>query len=194
MNWIALFSYILASVGGPGPNNIMAMTNAASHGIRRALLFCTGVLCGMCATMTFCALLTSVLNRYLPAAAPVLKWISAAYILFLAVNVFRHHPSKAPSAQRLRPDSVLNGILMQLINVKAFFYGITAFAGYILPSGPSFPFLIGCALMLAAAAFVSTCCWSLFGSLLQKLLKKHERVTNAIMALLLVFCAVMTVL
>jgi threonine/homoserine/homoserine lactone efflux protein len=52
------------------------------------------------------------------------------------------------------------------------------------------PVLVGFAVSLAFTAFVSTCCWALLGSVFQRFLVNNRRTVNAIMALLLVYCAV----
>ena len=46
------------------------------------------------------------------------------------------------------------------------------------------------ALLLAFIGFLFTLCWALFGSLFQLLFSKYARITNTLMALLLVYCAV----
>jgi len=50
--------------------------------------------------------------------------------------------------------------------------------------------LAGFALLLASVGFVSTCTWSLFGSVFQRFLVKNDRLFNGVMALLLIYCAV----
>ena len=44
--------------------------------------------------------------------------------------------------------------------------------------------------LLAFIGFVFTLCWSLFGSAFKLLFSKYAKITNSIMALLLVYCAV----
>ena len=55
--------------------------------------------------------------------------------------------------------------------------------GQILP-------LLGFALLLAFIGFAFTLCWSVFGSVFKKLFSKYAKITNTLMALLLVYCAV----
>jgi hypothetical protein len=49
--------------------------------------------------------------------------------------------------------------------------------------------LIFFALLLAFIGFAFTLCWSLFGSVFKLLFSKYAKVTNVVMALLLVYCA-----
>ena len=46
------------------------------------------------------------------------------------------------------------------------------------------------ALLLAFIGFCFTLCWALFGSVFKALFSKYAKVTNLVMALLLVYCAV----
>lgn len=62
---------------------------------------------------------------------------------------------------------------------------------YILPYYQGqWPELTLFALLLAFIGFVFTLCWALFGSVFRMLFSKYARVTNTVMALLLVYCAV----
>ena len=81
-------------------------------------------------------------------------------------------------------------MLLQFINVKGIIYGITSMSTYILPHFSAVPVLILFASMLAFLGFVCTLCWSLFGAMFKRLLVRYARIINAVMALLLVYCAV----
>ncbi|MFE3888002.1 lysine transporter LysE [Priestia sp. YIM B13446] len=82
------------------------------------------------------------------------------------------------------------GMLLQFINPKGILYGITAIATFILPYHNSNFSLIMYSLFLAFVGFVSTFCWSLFGSVFQKFLSKYKSQFNIVMALLLMYSAV----
>ena len=46
------------------------------------------------------------------------------------------------------------------------------------------------AAILAITGFISTLCWSIFGSVFRTVFAKHGKIVNTILALLLVYCAV----
>lgn len=194
MNLTAFLSYIVLTAFTPGPNNIMAMSNAARVGFRRGLIFCVGVLLGFLVDMSLCALFTSLLFQYIPAITPVMKGIGAAYILFLAYVILRDKPSKGERKQLFTPGSIWNGMMMQFVNVKVILYGITAMSAFVLPYSQAPLIILAAVLVLSFTGFAGTCCWALFGSLFQRLFETHRKPMNLIMALLLVYCAVMTVL
>ncbi len=89
-----------------------------------------------------------------------------------------------------RNNSFFMGMLLQFINPKGILYGITAIATFILPYHNSNFSLIMYSLFLAFVGFVSTFCWSLFGSVFQKFLSKYKSQFNIVMALLLMYSAV----
>lgn len=194
MNTAALASYVLLTAFTPGPNNIMSMSNSARFGLGKALRFCLGVLLGFFVDMTLCVVATSLLFEYIPRVEPVMKWIGAAYIVFLAWMIFRDRPAAPGSEPRLDPCAMSTGMVMQLVNVKVILYGITAFSVFVLPHHRSFSATVLTVLTLSLVGFVATCCWAVFGTLFQEYYARHRRPMNAAMALMLVYCAVASVL
>lgn len=189
MNFPAFFSYVFLTTFTPGPNNIMAMASAGKNGFREALRFCLGVLFGMSAVLSCSAAFSSLLYRYIPSVQPVMYVIGAAYILFLAWGIWRDKPHEGRASSG-RAAGVGTGMLLQLVNAKGILYSITIMSSYILPHYQSFPAVAGFVLFLALVCFSSTVCWALFGSAFDRFLKKYRKAVNAVMALLLVYCAV----
>jgi len=194
MNTAALASYVLLTAFTPGPNNIMSMSNSARFGLGSALRFCLGVLLGFFIIMTLCVAATSLLFEYVPRVEPVMKWVGAAYILLLAWVIFRDRAATPGKEPRLSPCAMSTGMIMQLVNVKVILYGITAFSVFILPHHRSLSALVVTVLVLSVIGFTATCCWALFGSLFQECYMKHRRAMNAVMALMLIYCAVASIL
>lgn len=86
--------------------------------------------------------------------------------------------------------SFLSGMILQFANPKIYIYAITAMTLYILPAyhsiGSMVVFTIILTLIGASGSFV----WALFGAAFCRVLSKHTKVVNLVMALLLVYCAV----
>ena len=194
MNFPAFFSYAFLGAFTPGPNNIIAMSNASGLGFRRSLRFCFGVFWGFLAVLAACAVFASLLYEHIPAVEKPMKWIGAAYMLFLAVGILRPASHKQKGKAYLRTDSILTGVLMQFVNVKGIFYSITAMSSFILPYTRE-PFAISLfVIALAVVGFAGTVCWAAFGSLLGRVFEKHGKLMNAAMAMLLALCAVSALL
>lgn len=190
MNIGAFLAYVFIAAFTPGPNTIMSMTTSMQHGFSKAMTFGYGVLCGFLAVMTLCALGTSFLFAYLPAVEPALRWIGAGYILYLAVAVYRDKGGDAPEKGGSAPAGFATGAVMQLVNVKVMLYGVTAMSTFILPHHRSFRAMLSAVLFLSAVGFAGNVCWAGFGSLFQRFHARRRGLLNAIMALLLVYCAV----
>ena len=115
--------------------------------------------------------------------------IGAIYMLWLAWKMLQSASAieEAPSAQA----SFASGALLQFINPKIYIYCIVSMGVYILPYYQgAWGALMLFALLLAFIGFIFTVCWALFGSVFKLLFAKHAKITNRIMAGLLVYCAV----
>lgn len=191
MNIPAFFSYMFVTAVTPGPNNIMAMTNAAREGLKKGMVFCAGVFVGFFIQTVLLAVFTALLYEYVPAVEPVMKWVGAGYILFLAYTIFRDKPKAKASAERLAPSSFTNGVVMQFVNVKGILYGLTSFSSFILPYTQDVRIIAAFTVILPAMGYLCTILWALFGSIFQRFYTEHRKLMNTIFALTLVYCAVM---
>ncbi len=189
MNIAAFFSYTFLTAYTPGPNNILAMTNASRDGLKRTLSFLAGIFTGFIVVMSACAAFSSLLYEFIPSIQPVMLWIGAAYILWLAWTVWRDKPRMGKSSST-GSNSFLSGMLLQFINVKIILYGITAMSSYVLPHYHNAGTIALFALLLSFIGTSGCCCWAVFGALFERLFKKYRKALNLIMALLLVYCAV----
>ena len=113
--------------------------------------------------------------------------LGALYMLWLAWKTFKSSSVIEESHSR---SSLLSGLVLQFINPKIYIYCIVSMEAYILPFYQGqWRALVFFALLLAFIGFVFTLCWSLFGSVFRLLFSKYAKITNTIMALLLVYCA-----
>ena len=186
--WAAFLGYTLVSAITPGPNNIMAMSCAARVGLRKTLPFEMGILAGFSLASVLCAVFCASLSAAIPAIQLPMKIIGALYMLYLACKIFR-------TPRTIREKDVagygfVTGMTLQFINPKLYIYCIVSMQAYILPHfAGHWASVLGFALLLAFIGFASTMTWASFGSSFKALFVKHARATNAVMALLLLYCA-----
>ncbi len=76
----------------------------------------------------------------------VMKYIGAAYILWLAVHIAF---SKKTSENTEQSASFLKGFMLQFVNVKIYMFGVTALTGYVVGYMSSFPALLFFELVIA---------------------------------------------
>ncbi len=188
MNWVAFLTYTAVTAATPGPNNIMSMSNGSRLGFKRALPFNWGVLIGFSSVALLCTLFVSLLSALVPKIKLPMLAVGAAYMLHLAWKLFR---SSGAVEETRSHSGFFPGIFLQFINPKAYLAIIVAMEAYIIPFYGDRPMhLAGFALFIAFTGFTSTLCWSAFGSVFKWLFATHARAVNAVMALLLVYCAV----
>ncbi len=187
-SWLGFLTYAGITAITPGPNNIMSMSNASRVGFTRSLPFNFGILAGFCIVVSLCTLFTSLLSTLIPIIELPMLIIGASYILYLAWKTWS---SSDVIEERHVTASFFTGLSLQFINPKIYIYSIVSMDAYILPYySDNIPALMGFAFLLSFIGFVCTVLWSGFGSLFKVLFSKYAKVTNGIMALLLVYCAV----
>ena len=84
----------------------------------------------------------------------------------------------------------LNGLLVQLTNVKVIIFCVTALSGYVLPYSRSLRALLPVGLLLPFSGPLCNLVWLFAGASMQKLFEHHRRTVDVVMALSLVLCAV----
>jgi threonine/homoserine/homoserine lactone efflux protein len=181
---LVLFSFVSSIT--PGPNNLMLMTSGLNFGFRRTLPHFLGVGLGF----TFMVLLVGIGLSQVFARVPVLlvalKWVGAAYMVYLAIKIARSGPLKSGGAGE-KPITFLQAAAFQWVNPKAWIMAVTACATYTDPDRYSLSVL----LVAAVFGMVNIPCiavWVGFGAGLRKALSdpKTLKIFNVSMAMLLI--------
>ena len=187
-SWVNFLSYAVVTAITPGPNNILSMTHASRVGFRRSFPFHLGVWWGFSLVMLLCTVFCQFLAELIPVIKTPMLIAGALYLLWLAWKTFRSPPLEGSTSDG---GGFLSGFVLQFINPKIYIYCLVSMEAYILPAYQGqWGALVFFALLLAFIGFLFTLCWALFGSLFQLLFSKYARITNTLMALLLVYCAV----
>ncbi|MDD6211600.1 MAG: LysE family transporter [Clostridiales bacterium] len=174
------------TVWSPGPNNILLLSTASKYGIRKNLKLLLGIWTGSLTLMCMSGLFCSALGHIIPGIQPLMKYIGAAYILYLAWVTLRRTPPSDQSQEK--EPSYLMGLFLQLLNVKIIVYGLTMFSSFILPHEQRTPMLFLFAVYLMFLGAVGNLIWACAGNVLKRFYGDHYRLMNVIMALLLVWC------
>jgi cysteine/O-acetylserine efflux protein len=186
-NVLAFLSFVTVTTFTPGPNNIMAMSNASRFGLKRSMRFTLGVCAGFFLVVGISIAFTIALFNLMPSIKPVMTVIGAGYILWLAYKTVTSSPHDEAAAGQ---STFVSGMLLQFLNPKAILYGITAASTFIVPYYHSVPVLMAFSAALALVSLASTSCWALFGSVFQRFVSEHFRIVNTVMAALLLYCAI----
>lgn len=176
----------------PGPANLCSLSAALRYGRGLALRQWRGLFVGFSIVSLASVLLTYLLGTVIDQYVGVLSWIGAAYILFLAWHMLRSSGVSADNDPAA--PSFLNGLLVQLTNVKIMVFCLVALSSYVLPYSNSFWSLLAVGLFLPFTGPVANLVWLFAGASLQKLFVNHRRAVDIVMAAALALCAVSLVL
>lgn len=184
----AFWTYTLITALTPGPNNILALSTATSHGLRQSTRVLGGMSLGFLIIMLICAGIAFSLVSLDPRFTRVLSWVGAIYILWLALKIATSQPPG--SATDVQPIGFWASFGLQFLNVKIILYGITALSTFVLPYTTEISGIVAMSVVLAAIGSLGNLCWALAGHLFQKVFLRFGRSLNIILALMLVYCAV----
>lgn len=181
-----LSCYMLISSFTPGPGNLLAMNTTTRFGWRKGKNLIFGICCGYLLVQIICTLALYSLNMVLSPVLSVLKYAGALYMVWLAVHIAVSRPETACS-QKAPSFSV--GFLLQLVNVKIYFYISTLLTAYLIPHIDSLPVLLLAGVGVTAIGSAASLTWAFLGVKLQAVYKKQFRIINGILALFLLYCA-----
>ena len=188
--YLSFIAYACATTFLPGPNNILLLAAAGQFGFRRCVPLLLGIWTGLVTVMLLAGGFCSVLGNLIPGIAPYFRYVGAAYILWLAWKTLTRKPAGADSAEVTRPLGFRDGFLLQFLNVKVIMLGLAAYPGYFLPHGSGFLLVLLFAVTMTACCGTGNLIWTAAGSLLFRVYSRCCKAVNAVMAALLVYCAV----
>ena len=181
---LALVAFAFVSSVTPGPNNVMLMASGANFGMRRTLPHMLGVALGFGAMVALLGLGVDRLITGAPRVAEAMKWISLAYMLWLAWKIANSAAPIGTGEAGARPMSFLAACAFQWINPKAWMMGLGALSAYSAGAGGA----LTVALIFTAVNLPSVAIWAAMGQGLRGVLQEPGRLLlfNRAMAVLLV--------
>lgn len=184
---LAFTAFATISSITPGPNNTMLLIAGLNYGFKRSVPHLFGIAIGF-ALMVFavgCGL-HAVFVTY-PLLQTALKYLGAAYLLFLAWKMARAGvpQSHLPSTQQ--PISFMQAALFQWVNPKAWVMAMGAITTF-LPDEFTLGTLGLMSVLFGLVALPCSSIWNLFGLGVRRFLSQPQAVRkfNYAMALILV--------
>ncbi|UPQ89735.1 LysE family translocator [Vibrio sinaloensis] len=180
----ALIVFAFVSTFTPGPNNLMLMTSGANVGYKRTLPHMCGIAFGFAFMVLLVGLGLSAVFAAYPLAHMILKYVSLAYLAYLALKIALSGQSK--DVTNFKPMSFLAAASFQWVNPKGWSMALSAVTLY--SNGGGVLELAVISLTFLTVNFPSGSFWILAGRELQRWLTTQFRVRsfNIAMALLLV--------
>ncbi len=189
-NLFSLISFILISSFTPGPSNISTASMAVLHGYKNSLKYQMGLAAGVFLLMSLSGLLSTTLVHVFPAFEPIMRYIGAGYILYLAFGILK--ASYTFTEQNIKSLGFMHGFLLQILNPKLFVYAFTLFSAFLATINVNLASLTLIAVLLAAVSFCATSLWALFGTAIKTHLHHPlwNKIINIGLSLLLVYTAI----
>ena len=179
------FIYSVINAFTPGPGNILALNTVTNYGYKKGRPLYWGIFAGYYVVQVICAVFVFGVSTFLPNLLGIMKYIGAAYILWLAVHIALSKPTTGTVE---KSASFLKGFLLQFVNVKIYLFGITALTGYITEYSASLWVLLLFEIIIATIGTIATLTWIGMGVLIQNAYQKYYRIINIILALTLLEC------
>lgn len=186
---IPLLTYAIVASFTPGPNNIIAMTQARQRGFAKTLPFVGGVAAGCLLIMFLSSYFNLVLQQYIPRIRPVLNVLGCDYLIYLAFKIMRS-TSAHQEDNRTNPYSFWFGFTLQFMNPKVILYGLTAISVFVLPLAQSHAHMMVFSVLLTIVGISANMTWALCGVIFQSVLVRYERAFNMAMGILLIYSAI----
>ncbi len=126
---LPFLAFAASQVGTPGPGNMILLATGARFGLRRALPFVAGVVLGKQLIIWPLGLGLLAIQDDFPLVFNILKWISVAYILYLAYRVAGLRLAVRDAQDT--PPGFLAGLVVHPLNPKAWGMITTGFTTFV---------------------------------------------------------------
>ncbi|MBU4436575.1 MAG: LysE family translocator [Alphaproteobacteria bacterium] len=183
---LAFVLFAFATAGTPGPNNMMLLASGANFGFRRTILHILGISAGLGVMVVAMGWGLSGVFKALPVLHQVLRWVGAAYLLWLAWKIATAKGVSDKTAGG-RPMTFLQAAGFQGLNPKAWAMALGAATTYTPEGGGALTALILAGTFMLCGVPCSAA-WAGFGQGLRGHLDRPAvlRTFNVTMAVLLV--------
>lgn len=189
----ALIALILAGlvlVGSPGPNTMSLAAAGAAFGARRSIAYMMGLALGMLVVMLVVASGVVAMLLAVPGIAPAATIAALLYFVYLAWKIAMAPPLSEAGPDRPAP-SVIDGLLLSLVNPKGYAAMLALFASHTLVAASLWSdAALKIAVTLAIILFVNLV-WLQLGASLARTFrsKRAGRIVNVTFAVLLLASA-----
>ncbi len=190
IDFASFLIFIFVTTITPGPNNISSLSFCLKQGYTKTLPYMLGIISGVYCVLTIVATALYFFNSTsISDAFYWLKFVGAAYILYLAYKTFQMNVNWQ-SGSNIK-SHFLDGLLLQSVNPKSYFFAMTVYTTFINYQHVEYWQLLLLNALLVSNTFAAVSIWGAVGTLLKQLLQRplFIRIFGAIMSLGLIYTA-----
>ncbi|MFK4342777.1 MULTISPECIES: LysE family translocator [unclassified Paenibacillus] len=188
MNIASFLLYCFIVTFTPGPTNIVILSTVHNFGTNKAMKYTYGATIAFGLLLVFSAVLNTTLITIIPRILVVMQIIGSFYMFYLAYQIYKMDISKPTVNQTA---TFMSGFLMQFLNPKVIIFTLTIIPTFIMPYYNTIPAVTISVMVITLVGFLAFATWVLFGTIFKEFLQRHQKTVNVIMALFLVYAAVM---
>ena len=188
MNITSFVVYCFIITFTPGPTNIVILSTVHNLGTKKAMEYTYGATIAFGLLLVISAMLNTILVTIIPKILIVMQIIGSFYMFYLAYQVYKMDTSKPTVNQT---GTFMSGFLMQFLNPKVVLFTMTVIPSFIMPYYTAMPAVAISVIAITLIGFLAFITWVLFGTIFKEFLQKHKKTVNIMMALFLVYAAIM---
>ncbi len=173
--WIAYFLTATLILVIPGPTIILVVSQAINHGRKSVVPLVCGVVIGDFTAMVLSLFGLGALLSVSAALFSVLKWVGAAYLVYLGINLWRSQPHKNAMMQSVsRPSNgslFKSSYLVTSLNPKGIAFFVAFLPQFVDPASPSLPQFIILGATFLILSGINSALYSMFAGQLREYLQ-----------------------
>lgn len=187
MNITSFLVYCFIVTFTPGPTNVVILSTVHNVGTKKALEYAYGATVAFGLLLGISAMLNTVLVTVIPKILIVMQIIGSFYMLYLAYLIYKMNVSESSETHTA---TFVSGFLMQFVNPKVILFTMTVIPSFVMPYYTNLTMLAIFVIGITIIGFLAFITWILFGTIFKQFLKKYQKTVNIIMALFLVYSAI----
>lgn len=200
MTWELYSAYLVATIivlAIPGPTIMLVVSYALAQGRKTALASVTGVALGDITAVTLSLAGLGAILATSAALFTVLKWVGAAYLVWLGVKLWRTQPQPLETVAAGGTDNrkiLMHAWIVTALNPKGIAFFIAFLPHFIAPAAPVTPQLVLMGVTFVVLAIVNALVYALAASAVRDRINKPStlRTINRVGGSVLIGAGLMT--
>jgi len=188
MNITYFLIYCIIVTVTPGPTNVVILSTVNNFGTKKAMEYTYGATVAFGLLLVISAMLNTVLIAVIPKILPIMQIVGSFYIVYLAYQIYKMDTSKSTAKQTA---TFMSGFLMQFVNPKVVLFTMTVIPSFVMPYYTALSMLAIIVICITIIGFLAFVTWIISGTIFKEFLQKYQKTVNIIMALFLVYSAIM---